>query len=133
MIGGLSHITIAVSDIDVSLDFYAGFLGFRPIVRWDGGIYLEAGSLWLCLSLDNPAPSTDYSHIAFRIEASVLENCKHYIDLREIPQWKENSSEGDSIYVLDPDGHKIELHVGNLDSRLDFLKSAPYSGLKWLS
>jgi predicted lactoylglutathione lyase len=48
------------------------------------------------------------------------------------PQWKENKSEGDSFYFLDPDGHKLEIHVGDLKQRLESLKSKPYEGLQWL-
>lgn len=44
---------------------------------------------------------------------------KAAIDLRCGGMAEENLSEGDSLYFLDPDGHKLELHVGSLQSRLD--------------
>jgi len=47
-------------------------------------------------------------------------------------QWKENKSEGEFLYFLDPDEHKLELHVGNLELRLASLKDKPYKGLMWL-
>ncbi|HEX5514181.1 MAG TPA: glutathione transferase, partial [Gammaproteobacteria bacterium] len=44
--------------------------------------------------------------------------------------WKDNKSEGDSLYFLDPDGHKLEIHVGDLESRLAALREKPYEGLQ---
>ena len=44
---GLNHITLSVSDLARSFDFYARVLGFAPKARWDKGAYLEAGDLWL--------------------------------------------------------------------------------------
>ena len=41
--------------------------------------------------------------------------------------WKDDISEGDSLYFLDPDGHKLELHVGNWQSRLRFAKENPWN------
>ncbi|MFB9570701.1 hypothetical protein ACFFRS_27370, partial [Saccharopolyspora hordei] len=42
------------------------------------------------------------------------------------PIWKANRSEGASLYILDPDGHKLELHLGDLASRLaHFRQNAP--------
>ena len=45
--------------------------------------------------------------------------------------WKDNKSEGQSFYFLDPDGHKSELHVGDLASRLAQCRERPYSGMRF--
>ena len=44
------------------------------------------------------------------------------------PSWRQNRSEGDSLYVLDPDAHKLELHVGTLASRLAHYRANPAAG-----
>ncbi|USD34873.1 MULTISPECIES: fosfomycin resistance glutathione transferase [Vibrio] len=132
MITGLNHITLAVSNVERSLDFYTRVLGFEGEVIWEKGAYLSIGELWLCLSLDSPCPKTDYSHIAFNIaEEDFATLCEHLKE-HNVEQWKSNQSEGSSVYILDPDGHKLEVHCGSLASRLKSLKSKPYHGLKWL-
>ncbi len=38
---------------------------------------------------------------------------------------------GESIYLLDPDGHQLEIHVGSLASRLNTMRKTPYKRLEW--
>ncbi|WP_447928753.1 fosfomycin resistance glutathione transferase [Vreelandella sp. EE27] len=132
MITGLNHITLAVSDLERSLHFYTHVLGLAGHVKWDNGAYLSAGDLWLCLSCDTPCAKEDYTHIAFDIEKVDFEAFCTRLEALNVRQWKENTSEGASIYILDPDGHKLEIHAGGLASRLASLNSKPYSGLVWL-
>lgn len=132
MITGLNHITIAVLDLQRSLDFYQNLLGFKGHVKWQRGAYLSAGDLWFCLSVDEPCPKTDYSHIAFSVETDAFHEVCQRLRAHAIPQWKDNTSEGQSLYLLDPDGHKLELHIGDLVSRLNTLKLQPYQGMEWL-
>ena len=121
MIRGINHITLAVADLDRSVTFYADTLGLALRYRWDDGAYLEAGSLWLCLSRD-PAAATarraDYTHFAFDIAAQDFDSFAARLKAAGITSWKDNRSEGASFYFLDPDGHRLELHVGDLASRL---------------
>jgi len=49
---GLNHITVAVKDLERSLEFYVSTLGMKPKVKWENGAYLTTGDLWLCLSVD---------------------------------------------------------------------------------
>lgn len=132
MILGLNHITIAVSDLARSLEFYIDVLGFKGHVKWQHGAYLSVGDLWFCLSVDTPSTRTDYSHIAFDIAKADFDNFKARIAEHNIPLWKNNKSEGDSLYFLDPDGHQLEVHVGSLETRLQALKLRPYDNLEWL-
>ena len=127
---GINHITLAVSDVERSLAFYRDMLGFKVRGIWTTGAYLEAGPLWLCLSLDEKsrsAPHPDYSHIAFSTEeADYAGLSARLADACRI--WKEDKSEGASVYFLDPDGHKLELHMGTLQSRLDHYQTTPPIG-----
>lgn len=128
MIQGLNHITIAVSDLERSFDFYANVLGFKPLMRHEKGAYFLAGDLWFCLDLDPQTRSgalPEYTHFAFSVNAEDFEMFSKKITAAGAKIWKENKSEGDSLYVLDPDGHKLEIHVGSWQSRLETYKSNP--------
>lgn len=129
MIQGMNHLTLTVSDLDKSLKFYSS-LGFKAEAKWNKGAYLTGGSLWLCLNLGSPSPANDYTHFAFSVSAQYLAELK--ASLSDVIEWQNNTSEGESWYILDPDGHQLELHVGNLSSRLDALRLYQYEGLKWL-
>ncbi|WP_348728822.1 fosfomycin resistance glutathione transferase [Rheinheimera texasensis] len=132
MLRGLNHITIAVSDLERSLRFYTDLLGMQGHVRWDAGAYLSLGDLWICLSIDKVAPAQDYSHIAFDIAEDDFLSFADKLRTAGVTEWKQNSSEGQSIYFSDPDGHRFEAHSGSLQTRLNSLALAPYSGLVWL-
>ena len=132
MLTGLNHITIAVNDLERSLNFYTQLLEMKPYVRWDKGAYLSLGDIWFCLSCDEAKPGQDYSHIDFDIAAADFDIMCAKLRAVNVVEWQQNQSEGCSLYLLDPDGHKLEIHSGNLASRLAFLKSKPYQGLEWL-
>ena len=131
-ITGLNHITLAVVDLERSVAFYRDVLGCTVRAIWADGAYLEAGSLWLCLSRDDEAcrrPHADYSHIAF----SVSEEDYTALSTRLVAEyaiWKEDRSEGRSTYFLDPDGHKLEIHVGTMESRLRHYRQHPEKNVK---
>lgn len=128
---GINHLTLQVRNLSKSLAFYIDQLGFCGEVRWATGAYLSYGDAWLCLSLGEPkVDAKDYTHYAFDVSEQTLQ-C--LLDRQqEFTIWQANQSEGDSIYIADPDGHKLEFHIGSLASRLASLKHAPYKGLIWL-
>jgi len=128
---GLNHITIAVNNLDESFDFYVNLLGMTAHAKWIDGAYLTLNDLWFCLSCDTVVTSSDYSHLAFDVSATNFETLKSHLINKKIKQWQVNKSEGRSFYFLDPNGHKLELHVGSLSSRLASLKLTPYGGLEF--
>lgn len=131
MIKGINHITFTVSNIDRSQFFYRELLGAKLEVVWDTGAYLSIGDSWLCFTLGEPEPSNDYSHIALDTSETEFELICERLNEANVKQWQKNSSEGKSFYFLDPDGHKLEVHVGNIETRLKSLKITPYKGLRW--
>jgi len=128
MITGINHLTLAVRDVGRSLDFYVDLLNCHTEARWDHGAYLSLGNLWLCLSLDESKPTSDYTHIAFSVAADSFADSVALLKTAGVSVWKTNSSEGNSFYFLDPDGHKLELHDGDLSSRLAAVSADPYDG-----
>jgi hypothetical protein len=86
------------------VSFYRDLLGFSLRAQWVEGAYLEAGALWLCLSLDQVArtrPHPDYTHIALDVASEDFAALSQRV--RAVaPLWKENRSEGQSLYFLDP-------------------------------
>ncbi len=136
MIEGLNHLTFATSDLERAFRFYRDVLGFRPLAKWARGAYFLAGregaELWCCLSLDpdsRKTPHTDYTHTAFAVSPQNFEEASQKIRDSGAPIWKENKSEGDSLYFLDPDGHKLEIHATSWRERLASTKIKPYDGM----
>jgi catechol 2,3-dioxygenase-like lactoylglutathione lyase family enzyme len=133
-ISGLNHVTLAVADVERSLTFYRDVLGCAVRAVWADGAYLEAGSLWLCLSRDENArssPHPDYSHIAFSVPDVDYAALSKRVTAEAVV-WKDNKSEGASTYFLDPDGHRLEIHLGTLATRLAHYRENPAKGVRVL-
>ena len=121
MITGLNHITISVRSLDKSFFFYKNVLGFIPRMKWKKGAYFEAGNLWFVIFEDENARESElpeYTHLAFSVTQENFQLMARRIIESGAKILKENASEGDSLYFLDPNGHKLEIHCGNLESRL---------------
>jgi catechol 2,3-dioxygenase-like lactoylglutathione lyase family enzyme len=132
MLSGLNHLTLAVNDLDRSFAFYVDMLGFSPKARWAQGAYLTLGELWLCLSLDGARveqPRHDYTHYAFSIAPEDFAAFAARLRANKVEEWKSNRSEGESLYFLDPDRHALEIHCGDLTSRLAACREKPYAGM----
>ncbi|ELZ5940117.1 fosfomycin resistance glutathione transferase [Providencia vermicola] len=134
MLTGINHLTLAVTDIKNSLFFYHSILGMKLHARWKNGAYLTCGELWVCLSVDPTRKAqrpekTDYTHYAFTVSSKDFSTVVEKLQRADVTVWKDNRSEGDSFYFLDPDGHKLEIHVGSLIERLAHCQKAPYENM----
>ena len=120
MIDGINHLTLAVSDAEESFRFYTEVLGFEPAAKWPDGAYLKAGDFWVALLADENArsePLPEYTHFAFNVAPEVFDALAERIVASGAKVWQENPTEGASLYFLDPNGHRLEIHVtlGGLD------------------
>jgi glutathione S-transferase fosA5 len=129
VIEGLNHLTFSVRELERSFRFYRDVLAFRPLARWSRGAYFLAGDAWVCLTLDQRArlePLPEYTHVAFTVAASAFDSVSARIRASGAREWQPNGSEGASLYFCDPDGHKLEVHVGDWRSRLEACRATPF-------
>lgn len=131
VITGLNHLTLAVSDLERSISFYSGLLGFSIRMRGPSSAYLESGTLWLALVVDanvRRGPLPEYSHVALSVATSELRILADRLTSAKVKRWQE-ADRADSFYFLDPDGHKLELHSGDLRSRLEIRAAMKEPGI----
>ncbi|PIT99074.1 MAG: glutathione transferase [Bdellovibrionales bacterium CG10_big_fil_rev_8_21_14_0_10_45_34] len=134
MIEGINHVTLSVGDLDRSFNFYMTTLGCKPLAKWKSGAYLLAGDNWLCLTLDaqtRKLPLEEYTHIAFTVAKADFEKLSDQIHSDGAKIWKKNTSEGESVYFLDPDGHKLEIHTSDWKQRIVATKKEPYDDMEF--
>ena len=133
LVTGINHITLAVTNIETSFRFYRDVMCFKPLCKWDAGAYFLAGNVWFCLSKDDKRlPSPCYTHIAFAVHDTDFDSMVERLRVSGAPLFKENRSPGRSLYFLDPDSHKLEIHVGSWQERVSIRKGDHvWTGVEW--
>jgi catechol 2,3-dioxygenase-like lactoylglutathione lyase family enzyme len=134
MIKGINHITLSVGNLERSFEFYSSVLGFKPLMRSEKSAYFLAGDLWFCVEQDSEVRKNvlpEYTHIAFNIDQKDFATYISKLKIADVKTFKENKSEGDSFYFLDPDGHKLEIHVGDWKSRIENYKQRNLPGFQF--
>jgi predicted acetyltransferase/catechol 2,3-dioxygenase-like lactoylglutathione lyase family enzyme/RimJ/RimL family protein N-acetyltransferase len=133
-ISGMNHITLAVKDIERSFEFYTKILGLKPLVKWHEGACFLAGEFWFCVNVEtNASANNDKTHYAFSVSIDTFDLLSQkIIDYGSII-YKNNDSPGKSLYFLDPDGHRLEIHVGNCNQRINVKQSNPgnWKNVEW--
>jgi catechol 2,3-dioxygenase-like lactoylglutathione lyase family enzyme len=134
MITGINHITLAVRDIDESFKFYADVLGLKRIQKSSISAYLLTEDTWMTLTKDQNTRHEhlpECTHIAFTVAQHDFETMKERILKSGAKEWQKNWTEGDSFYFVDPNGHKLEIHASDLETRIESGKQEWGDEVKW--
>ncbi|PTK42695.1 metallothiol transferase FosB, partial [Staphylococcus saprophyticus] len=131
MIQSINHVTYSVSDIKASITFYKDILKANILVESDKTAYFTVGGLWLALNEEKDIPRNEiaysYTHMAFTIDESEFDEWYQWYkdnNVNILEGRNRDVRDKNSIYFTDPDVHKLELHTGTLQDRLDYSRDA---------
>ena len=127
-IKGINHVCFSVSNLVVSIEFYKNVLKGDLLVSGKSTAYFNIGGLWVALNEEVNVPRTEikYSYTIWHFQLMIMNlkngtnGSKHNVNILEGRE--RHIKDKKSIYFTDPDGHKLELHTGNLNDRLTYYK-----------
>ena len=123
MINGINHITISVKDIETAFSFYKDVLKLKPVMKSNRSAYFYAGKIWIALDKREPYDTSEnYAHICFNVSKKYFNKFIEGIKKNNIKQWQKNETEGESLYILDDSGNKLEIHFSTLKERIKYGK-----------
>lgn len=120
-IAGLDHIALTVRDQNISLEWYQRVLGmgrrYEEANSVDDPAFVCAGNACLALfpaETSDPLPVPDHHvlamrHFAFRLDRANFERARVELAEQQIPFRFEDHGMAHSMYLSDPDGHRVEL------------------------
>jgi catechol 2,3-dioxygenase-like lactoylglutathione lyase family enzyme len=132
MINGINHITISVKNIDTAFYFYKEILKLKPVMKSNRSAYFYTGKIWIALDKRDPYNSSEnYAHICFNIPKRHFKIFVEGIRKNNIKEWQKNETEGDSLYIVDDSGNKLEIHFSTLKERIKYGKKHYSKGTEW--
>jgi catechol 2,3-dioxygenase len=116
----IGHVHLKVADLDRSLAFYEGLLGFEVQTRTDWGVFLSAGGYHHHLALNTyysagaaPAPrqAAGLHHFAIRYPTrAALRSAARTLVEAGVPVWQAGDHGYSlAVYFRDPDDNGVEL------------------------
>ncbi|SES97605.1 metallothiol transferase [Salinibacillus kushneri] len=122
---GFNHITLNISDLERSLEFYQRVLRMSLVHKGRKDAYLEWGEAWICLLEKKNFSSVDtqsfgVNHFAFSIAKEDFFEAVHQLENHDVTivRGPIKRGKGWTINFLDPDGIEMELHTSNLQERM---------------
>ena len=118
----IGHVHLKVSDLDRSLEFYCGVLGFELQQRLgEGAAFISAGGYHHHIGLNTweslggpppPSGTTGLYHVAIRYpdRATLADALRRLVAARVPLQGASDHGVSEAIYLADPDGNGIELY-----------------------
>lgn len=114
VVATVSHALLEVSDLERSIDFYVGLLGFKIRERdalGDGRPFAATNQgLGLTVRKDAEYGAPSFDHLAFRCPTGIEPLMKVLEDAGISYEAPRRTPYGLSIYFRDPDGYRIECH-----------------------
>jgi len=118
----IGHVHLKVSDLDRSIEFWCGVLGFELQQRWgDQAAFVSAGGYHHHLGLNTweskggsppPRGTTGLYHVAVRFpdRKTLGQALKRVVDAGIPLQGASDHGVSEAIYLADPDGNGVELY-----------------------
>ena len=114
----LDHVAIKVKDLNTSTEWYERVLGLRKLSlpEWkDYPVMMLAGKTGIAIfpakenEQDGQSPKIRIDHFAFNVSNTDFEKARQYFNsIGEVYEFQDHFY-FHSIYLKDPDGHKVEL------------------------
>jgi catechol 2,3-dioxygenase-like lactoylglutathione lyase family enzyme len=126
-VAGVSELVLEVSDLERSERFYADILGLPVVERWPhrDALWVLAGStrigLWKPQVGLEGSRGGEHVHFAMEVpeegfddRVAAIRSAGHEVPVHEFGPLGAGSRPSRSAYVLDPDGHLVELWTAEM-------------------
>ena len=131
----LDHVALRVADVEASARWYEEVLGLQrhEVPEWSPyPLLLLCGQSGIALFPEREEDkgktgqgSKYIDHFAFQVSRHDLELARNHFELLQVSYSFEDHHHAHSLYVLDPDGHKVEL-MALMTAPANFYPSAPH-------